>query len=188
MIILRKLNLWGDEMNKLDRVALRLVRGLDFVSCMLLLGMLCFIVIYVILRAVFAYSIFGTYELVQYCCLIVVACALAANDYKDGHIKVTVLTEVLGPKARKVMLTISMLLSMAMTSIAIYGLVNYAINKRIANSITQNLEFPVWIFITILCVAFLLLLVSETCRLIFMWNDYKNVAMIEDEADTVSKV
>lgn len=159
-------------MEKLDYVSRRIVNILNYVSCFLLLGVMVFIVVYIVLRGVFGFTIFGSYEIVQYVCLLVVCCALGGNDYHEGNVKVTVLTDALPKKIRAIPEVFALLLC-CVSSVSISCFMYVYITKKLAvNSLTLNLQIPIWIFALILFISFIILSFSVIIRTIKYFVGY----------------
>ena len=153
-------------MDRLDLIANRSTRTLNFVSCILLLAMMGFIVVYILLRGVFGYIIFASYEIVQYTCLFVVCCALAGNDYKEGNVRITVLTDLIPEKWRVLPDSFALLLSCAASIATTCFMFVFYIRRLAIGSVTLNLHIPVSIFAFALFVSFILLSFSVVVRTI----------------------
>jgi TRAP-type C4-dicarboxylate transport system permease small subunit len=160
-------------MEKLDRFTRKLVRALNYISCFLLLGMMGFIVVYIVCRGLFHYTIFASYEIVQYTCLFVICLALGGNDYQEGNVRVTVLTDAISKRWRVIPELFALLLC-CISSVAItYFMFDFTLMKLASNSLSLNLLIPVWIFSMVLFISFILLSFSVIVRTIKYITKYE---------------
>ena len=83
-------------MKKADKVIRTIATYLDYASCVFLFIMMAFVTVYVLVRAIFGYAIFGTYEVVQLCSLLVVSLSLMHNEYESGNITIDFLDNFVG--------------------------------------------------------------------------------------------
>ena len=160
-------------MEKLDILTKKSVTALNFVSCILLFGVMVFIVLYIVLRGMFGIIIFASYEIVQYICLFVVCCALAGNDYKEGNVKVTVLTDMIPKKWRVIPEAFSLIFSCAICIASTFFLYNFFLSRLAMNTLTLNLKMPIWIFSLVLFISFILLSFSVVVRTLKYFTSYK---------------
>lgn len=160
-------------MEKIDKRITSAVKALDTISQLILFLLMVFFFIYIVLR-LFGVVIFGTYEIAQYSCMLVVVLALARNDYKAGNIVVTVFSDALPPLGKKIVRTFGMLFTLAVVVFMEYGMITYALTKKVSNALTSSLKIPIWIFIIVIIIGFVLLICSICIRLVQLWNDYVN--------------
>ena len=165
-------------MQKLDRWVTSFVKFLDSFSQILLFFLMCFFVVYIVLRF-FGIVIFGTVEIAQYGCLLIVVLALARNDYKGGNITVTVLTDAVPPVWRKIIRSFALIFSVGTCLIMEYGMITYMLSKKASNALSSALKFPIWMLVALICIGFLLLVLSVICRLIQLWGNYTNITVQE---------
>jgi len=160
-------------MEKLDKTAKKIVRSLNFLSCFILMGMMIYLVIFIIIRGAFGYTIFGTYEIVQYSCMLVICLALADNDYQEGNVKVTVLTDLIPKKLRTIPELFALLLSCCICIAFTFFMFSFTIMRFNSNSLSLNFLIPVWIFALVLFVSFIMLSFSVVVRTIKYITKYK---------------
>ena len=168
-------------MEKLDHFARRSVTTLNFVSCVLLFGMMGFVVIYIILRGMFGIIIFASYEIVQYICLFVVCCALAGNDYKGGNVKVTVLVDLISKKWRMIPEAFALFISCAICIGSTVFMYNFFLTKLAANTLSLNLKLPIWVFSLVLFISFVLLSFSVVVRTIQYFAGYTSEKQADED-------
>ena len=171
-------------MGKLYRLAGKLIRLLNLGSCFLLLGMMAYIVIFIIIRGAFHYTLYGTYEIVQYTCLFVVCLALAGNDYIEGNVKVTVITDLIPKKWRVIPESFSLLLTCAMSIAMTYFMYDFFLMKLASNALSLNFLIPIWIFIFVLFISFILLSFSVVIRTLKYFTKYTPEEVIERDSVT----
>ena len=145
--------------------------------------MLGFIILYIVLRAVFGYAIFGTFEIVQLSSMTMVACGLAYNEYVDGNITIDTVLEALKPLGKRILLTCAQLVTTIMIGFTSYRMFFYTMAKGADGAVTANLGIPVWVFTTILSLAFFLLTICLLFKLISTIVGYKPIPATETPGD-----
>ena len=168
-------------MKTLDLVADKSTKALNFVSCIILLAMMIFIIIYILLRGVFGYIIFASYEIVQYTCLFVVCCALAGNDYKEGNVRITVLTDLIPVRWRVLPDGFALLLSCAASIASTCFMYTLFLTRLEIGSATLNLKMPVSIFAFALFISFILLSFSTVTRTLKYFTKYTREKKPDDD-------
>jgi TRAP-type C4-dicarboxylate transport system permease small subunit len=149
---------------KADRFISKIVSWLNYLSSIVLLFMMIFVIVYIILRSAFGYSIFGTFEIVQLSCMTLVACALAGNDYREGNITVTVLVDMMPKTVKWIVELFALLLSSGLCIYCSFLMYGNMISRYEAEAVTANLNLPIWVFTLILFISFILLSVSVLFR------------------------
>ena len=167
-------------MEKLDWITKRSVRTLNFISCVILFGMMIFIIAYILLRAVFGYIIMGSYEIVQYSCLFVVCFALAGNDYNEGNVRITILVDAIPAKWRKIPDIFAHILSCAMCITATVYMFQFYLTRLASGSQTYMMKIPIYIFAMALFISFILLSFSVVFRAIKYITKYEGASKDED--------
>ena len=109
-------------MKKIDRILRTVAICMDYASCVFLVIMMAFVSIYVLIRAVFGYAIFGTYEIVQLCSLLVVSLSLMRNEYESGNITIDFLDNFVGKVGRKLLMLFSLLVSGGISALCCYSM------------------------------------------------------------------
>lgn len=166
-------------MKKLDQRFHKAAKVMDLISQGILFALMCFFMIYIILRF-FGYAIYGTVEIAQYSCLFIVVFGLARNDYKGGNIEITVLRDALPKIGQRIMNIGSQLFTLAVCGVSLAGLIKFTLNKYSSGALSAVLEIPVWIMALLVAVGFVILVLSSLFRLIQFCGDYTNEATIED--------
>lgn len=144
-------------MKKLDKVIRTIATYLDYASCVFLFVMMAFVTVYVIIRAVFGYAIFGTYEVVQLCSLLVVSLSLMHNEYDSGNITIDFLDNFVGKTGKKILMLFSIFVSGAISGICTYRMYGFMVAKITDASVTANLGIPVSVFLMVLFGSLVLL-------------------------------
>lgn len=143
-----------ESMKKIDRILRTVAICMDYASCVFLVIMMAFVSIYVLIRAVFGYAIFGTYEIVQLCSLLVVSLSLMRNEYESGNITIDFLDNFVGKVGKKLLMLFSLLVSGGISALCCYRMYNFMLTKISDASVTANLAIPVWIFLLIMTFSF----------------------------------
>lgn len=144
-------------MKKLDKLIRTIATYLDYASCVFLFIMMAFVTVYVTVRAVFGYAIFGTYEVVQLCSLLVVSLSLLHNEYDSGNITIDFLDNFVGKAGKNILMLFSLFVSGAISGICSYRIYGFLVSKITDASVTANLGIPVWIFLAVMFVSLVLL-------------------------------
>lgn len=153
-------------MKKVDKVIRTVARYLDYGSCICLFIMMAFVTVYVVVRAVFGYAIFGTYEVVQLCSLLVVTLALLHNEYDSGNITIDFLDNFVGAKGKKALMIFSLLVSGGISAICTYRMFAFMLTKIADASVTSNLAIPIYIFLLIMFISMALLTICIFFKLV----------------------
>jgi len=145
--------------------------------------MMAFVTVYVLVRAVFGYAIFGTYEVVQLCSLLVVSLSLMHNEYESGNITIDFLDNFVGKAGKKVLMLFSLLVSAGISGICTYRMYNFMLAKFRDASVTANLAIPVYVFLLIMFLSLLLLTVCILFKFVAQIVGYKLGSDLEADAD-----
>ena len=130
---------------------------METVSDFLLLAMMAVALFNILLRALFNYPIFGTFEVICYLSLIMAAFAMPDTERTDSNISVTIVSESLSPKNAGILKLITNLTGMVGCSVVGYRLVGLAQRKLVNGDTTADLIMPVYIFVYIIALAFFLI-------------------------------
>ncbi|MBO5638605.1 MAG: TRAP transporter small permease [Oscillospiraceae bacterium] len=153
-------------MKTVDRIVRTIATWMDYASCVFLFIMMAFVTVYVIVRAVFGYAIFGTFEVVQLCSLLVVSLSLVHNEYESGNITIDFLDNFLGDVGKRILMIFSLLVSAVISAICSYRMYQFMLAKIKDASVTANLSIPVYIFLLIMFISLALLTVCIVFKLI----------------------
>lgn len=170
-------------MKKADKVIRTIATYLDYASCVFLFIMMAFVTVYVLVRAVFGYAIFGTYEVVQLCSLLVVSLSLMHNEYESGNITIDFLDNFVGKAGKKVLMLFSLLVSAGISGICTYRMYDFMLAKFRDASVTANLAIPVYVFLLIMFLSLLLLTVCILFKFVAQIVGYKLGSDLEADAD-----
>ncbi|MGN0981731.1 MAG: TRAP transporter small permease subunit [Candidatus Limivicinus sp.] len=170
-------------MKKADKVIRTIAKYLDYASCVFLFIMMAFVTVYVLVRAIFGYAIFGTYEVVQLCSLLVVSLSLMHNEYESGNITIDFLDNFVGKAGKKFLMLFSLLVSAGISGICAYRMCDFMIAKFRDASVTANLAIPVYVFLLIMFVSLVLLTVCILFKFIAQIVGYKLGSDMEAAAE-----
>lgn len=173
-------------MKMFDKIVHGISVALDYTACAFLFFMMAFVTVYVIVRAC-GYAIFGTYEIVQLCSLLVVSFSLMHNEYDCGNITIDFLDNYLGKAGKKALMIFSLLVTFAITSISAYRMIFFMQEKIADASTTANLQIPVSVFILIMAITFIMLALCALFKLIatIVGYDYKKTGAESNDAPVV---
>jgi TRAP-type C4-dicarboxylate transport system permease small subunit len=144
-------------MDAINSVFQKFYKGLQYVSCFMLVALMALLIANILCRAVFRAPIFGTFEGVSYMSMFVVIFALSFNENQDGNVTVTLVLEYLRPKARNILEIIGALFSLALSVFITFDSFLLIQSKYAKGDLTNNLLIPQWIFVVALTVGFFLL-------------------------------
>ena len=130
---------------------------MEAISDILLMAMMFLAIANILLRALFNYPIFGTFEIVCYLSLVMAAFAMPDVERTDSNISVTLVSEALPQTGAKVLKLITDIIGMVGCSIVGYKLVGLAQKKLANGDITADLGMPVYIFVYVIALAFFLM-------------------------------
>jgi len=108
-------------MEKFDLLVKGLCRYLNWVGCILLVGMMLLTVTDVILRWM-RMGITGTFELMSFGGALVAGFAIAKTSMDDGHVGVDVVTQLLGKKTKRIIYVITRLMAIVFFVLLAWGL------------------------------------------------------------------
>ena len=163
---------------------IRITKGMSTAAGVVLVGMMAFIVFYIIMRIV-NQAIYGTYEIVQLCSLSLVCLAMSYNEYCDGNITIDTFYANRGDLGKRIFNVFANLLVAVIVSITAYREVVYTIERYASQAVTPNLKFPIWIFVIILAVTFCMLALVSIFKLISYIIGNK---MIKEEASDIAQM
>lgn len=166
---------------KIDRILRTVAVYMDYASCVFLVIMMAFVSIYVLIRAVFGYAIFGTYEIVQLCSLLVVSLSLLRNEYESGNITIDFLDNFVGKAGKKFLMLFSLFVSGSISALCCYRMYNFMLAKISDASVTANLAIPVWFFLLVMTLSFAFLTICIFFKFIAQIVGYQlNAETAED--------
>lgn len=162
-----------NPVKKVDKLIRTVASYLNYASCFCLFAMMAFVTVYVLVRAVFGYAIFGTFEIVQLSSLLVVTLSLLQNEYDSGNITIDFLDNFVGDRGKKALMIFSLLVSGGISAICTYRMITFMLAKIADASATANLAIPVWIFLVIMSASLAMLTICIFFKLIAQIVGYK---------------
>jgi TRAP-type C4-dicarboxylate transport system permease small subunit len=171
-----------DGINSIFR---KFYKGLQYVSCFMLVALMTLLLANILCRAIFRAPIFGTFEGVSYMSMFVVIFALSFNESQDGNVTVTLALEYLKPKTRNALEIVGGLFSLAMAVFITYDSFLLIQSKYAKGDLTNNLFIPQWIFVAALTVGFFLLSVCLFLKVATKISVHKrigNITRYDEEA------
>ncbi len=171
----------------MDKLIRTVSTWLDYASCVFLFIMMAFVTVYVIIRAVFGYAIFGTFEVVQLCSLLVVSLSLTHNEYESGNITIDFLDNFVGKTGKKILMIFSLLVSAVISAICSYRMYLFMMAKIKDASVTANLSIPVYIFLLIMFVTLVLLTICILFKLIAQIVGYEVGSDVEKQSESTTE-
>ena len=131
-------------MKKLDRFIDTSSRYLCYIGCGVLSVMLLAVVVNVVGRRLFNFTIGGIIELVQYGMVTVMCLIMYRTTYAGGHVAVSVITDKLPVGARKGIALFAMLFAFALVGLASYVCFKYVPVNRASGLTTDYYKIPIW--------------------------------------------
>lgn len=128
------------------------------------------IILNVILRRFFNMPIYGSTEIVRYVALGTASFSIIENEWSNGNVSMPIFIDALPRKIRDVVVFIGYAICSILFFILDYLLIRQAVNKFVTMSVSQELEFALWIPAAILAIGFFVLtLVLITKTVICGW-------------------
>lgn len=140
----------------MDWLTAKLVDALKRVGAVGLAGMMLMTCVDVIFRF-FDHPIFGAVEMVSFMATILLACAMPMTDVEKGHVGVDLLVRRMSPRGQAGMDAATGCLSLGMFGIVAWQMFTYAGTMRKAGEVSMSLEFPYYILVYAVAVAFAVL-------------------------------
>lgn len=175
-------------MKTIDKIIRTVATYMDYISCVFLMIMMLFVTVYVLVRAVFGYAIFGTYEVVQLCSLLVVSLSLMRNEYDSGNITIDFLDNFVGKIGKKILMLFSLLVSGGISGICCYRMFDFMLAKISDASVTANLTIPLWVFLGLMTLAFAFLTICIVFKFIAELIGYQLGSDVQAKLDNNEQV
>jgi TRAP-type C4-dicarboxylate transport system permease small subunit len=131
----------------------RVILVFKWIGAAAIAGMMFLTCLDVILRAA-GRPIFGAVEIVGFMATIGVACSLPYTHQQSGHVGVDMLIRRLSPRAQGVVDFITNSAAMILFAVVSWRCFVYGENLRKTGEVSMTLEFPAYIFVYFLGVAF----------------------------------
>ena len=100
----------------------------------------------VVARYVFSASFSFSEEITTYLFVLLSLLGTAIAARRRAHLGLTILTDVVNPKVRRVLLIIGYLFAVAFTGAIFYYGILMVISQRQLGQVTANMQWPEWIF------------------------------------------
>ena len=143
-------------MERFFRLIRRTVDILKWVGSGCLVGMMLLTCLDVVLRA-FGHPILGAVELVSLMATAVMACAMPYTHAVQGHVGVDLLARKLEPRSQAGLDAVTSFLSLALFMTIAWRSFLYAGSLRRSGEVSMTLEFPSYILVYGMSIAFVIL-------------------------------
>ncbi len=157
----------GGLVSTLEKVIIPVSKALNAVGVATIMLISVFIVIDIILRAVFNSPITGGYELVEFSMVIVVFLAFSYTQVKKGHVSVELLTDHFPKPVQAILAIFTDLISLAFWGAIAYAGFAQAISQYEKNVVSGTLRLPVYPTVLVMAVGvtfFALVLIIDVFR------------------------
>ena len=131
----------------------KLVDALRAVGGFALVAMMVITCVDVIFRA-FDRPIFGAVEIVSFMAVIVLACAMPLTDYEHGHVGVDLVVRKLKPRTQALFSGVGNLFAGMLFALVCWQMFLYGNTVKASGEVSMSLEFPDYILIYLVAVAF----------------------------------
>ncbi|MEW5912142.1 MAG: TRAP transporter small permease [Thermodesulfobacteriota bacterium] len=121
-----------------------------------LVGMMVITCVDVIFRY-FGKPIFGAVEMVSFMATILLACAMPMTDREKGHVGVDLLVRRLPQRTQHLVDAVTGVMSMLLFAIVSWQMFLYARTMKDSGEVSMSLEFPNYILVYVVAVAFAVL-------------------------------
>lgn len=148
----------------------------EYIGCAIIALLAFLVVLNVITRRFFSLPIFGITEIVQYGTLAAISLAAANTTYLRNHPSVSILVDLLKPKAKSLTYAVTELISMSMLGYVGWNLIPNTVKEFNGFRTTESLFIPYWIISAMILFCILSVMVTE---LILMITDI--VAAVKPE-------
>ena len=130
---------------------------LDGIGQIVLLAVMLLVILNIVLRTLFDKPITGSYDLVSLFIVIVVALALANCAVGKGHIAVEFIVERFSAGIQRFIDIIMNIASFIFIGLFTYNVGVYAYAAAVAGDESWTLKIPLYPFISLVCIGFILL-------------------------------
>ncbi len=140
-------------MESINRLIYKLVDWVKHLGGVALVGMMTITTIDVITRY-FGHPIFGAVELISFMATILLACAMPMTHIENGHVGVDLVVRLLGRRTQALIDAITGFLSLILFPLICWQCVLYAQSMKRTGEVSMSLEFPSYIFVYVVAMAF----------------------------------
>lgn len=139
-----------------QRALERLIEMLKRIGGVALVGMMVLTCLDVLFRAG-GHPIFGAVEVVSFMATVVLACAMPLTELEQGHVGVDLIIRRLKPRTRALVDCLTTLVSTLLFALVAWQMFLYAQTMKRAGEVSMSLEFPFYILVYLVAVAFAVL-------------------------------
>ncbi|THB72886.1 MAG: TRAP transporter small permease [Desulfobacteraceae bacterium] len=139
----------SDWVQKVENGLFPLVKFIDRLSWVMLFAMMAMTITDLFLRNFTNSGILGSVELTEFMMIIVVFCSLAQCEVNDGHIRVDLVMNSFGPRARLFADLFTQTLCTALFALMTLSVFHHALNMRSSGEVTMDLHLPIYPFVFI---------------------------------------
>lgn len=140
-------------MGPLQKVVDTLVGLLKRIGGVCLVGMMVVTCVDVIFRAM-AKPIFGAVEIVSFMATLVLACAMPQTHVEQGHVGVDLVVRRLKPRTQAIFDSFTSLAAAGLFGLVCWRMFVYALTMQKSGEVSMSLEFPTYILVFVVAVAF----------------------------------
>jgi TRAP-type C4-dicarboxylate transport system permease small subunit len=138
---------------------------LNTFSCAALALLVALVTINVITRAVFSSPIEGIYDYSGFLTIIIIGGGLAYCSIQNDHIELSFIVEKMGRKLQNVIMAVTRIISFILLSVYTYSLFALAARLLKANEVSITTKTPMYIFVYITAVCFLVFALTVLMKL-----------------------
>ena len=142
-----------DGVHTWQKIVDRLVDVLKRLGGVALVGMMVLTCVDVVFRAL-GKPIFGAVELVSFMATILLACAMPQTHVENGHVGVDLFVRRLHPRTQRRVDTATGLVTSALFAVVAWQMFLYAGTLKRSGEVSMSLEFPNYVFVYLVAVAF----------------------------------
>ena len=143
-----------------------MVRIMDKLSWIMLFAMMALTAVDLFLRNFTNASILGSVELTELLMVIVVFCSLAQCEVDNGHIRVELIMDKMGPKTRAIADVFTQSLCTILFALMSLSIFNHSANMKKYGEVTMDLGLPLYPFVYIACFGCFIMTLVLLCKTI----------------------
>jgi TRAP-type C4-dicarboxylate transport system permease small subunit len=123
----------------------RLLTGIAMLAGVALFALMWLVNTNALTRKLFNFPITGTLEITEAAMPIIIMLPMAYTQMQRGHIRVTMISDLMGPQVRRVLLLAALAIGCAFTAWVAWATFGYASRSlRIGESAWGVIRFPIW--------------------------------------------
>lgn len=140
-------------MQSWEKAVEQLINLLKRIGGVALVAMMAITCVDVIFRA-FNRPIFGAVEIVSFMATIVLACAMPMTDHEHGHVGVDLMVRKFTPRVQAIYSGVGNLFAGVLFGLVCWQMFLYGNTVKASGEVSMSLEFPDYILIYLVAVAF----------------------------------